>query len=58
MACLVWSTSGAGASVVVIHGLGGPVACGIFVPRPGIESLSPALAGGFLPSGPPGKSLE
>ena len=30
-------------------------ACGIF-PRPGIEPTSPALAGGFLPTAPPGKS--
>ena len=25
-------------------------------PSPGIEPLSPALAGGFLPKGPPGES--
>ena len=25
-------------------------------PSPGIEPVSPALAGGFLPKGPPGKS--
>ena len=39
------------------HGLSCPVACGILVPRPGIEPLSPSLEGGFLTSGPPGKSL-
>ena len=43
--------------VVVVHGLSCPVACGILVPRPGIEPLSPSLEGGFLTSGPPGKSL-
>ena len=26
------------------------------LPRPGIEPVSPALAGGFLTTGPPGKS--
>ena len=26
------------------------------LPEPGIKSLSPALAGGFLTTGPPGKS--
>ena len=26
------------------------------IPRPGIEPLSPVLAGGFLTTGPPGKS--
>ena len=28
------------------------------LPRPGIEPLSPALAGGFLSTAPPGKSLK
>ena len=32
------------------------MACGIFQ-GPGIESVFPALAGGFLTTGPPGKSL-
>ena len=45
---------GARASVVVAHGLSCSAACGIF-PRPEIESVSPALAGGFLTSAPPGK---
>ena len=27
------------------------------LPRPGIEPMSPGLAGGFLTTGPPGKSL-
>ena len=30
-------------------------ACGILVPRPGIEPLSPALQDGFLTTGPLGK---
>ena len=43
-------------SVVAGHRLSCPKACGILVPRPGIESMSPALAGEFLTTGPPGKS--
>ena len=43
-------------SVVVAQGLSCPVAYGILVPRPGIEPVSPALEGGFLTTGPPGKS--
>ena len=30
-------------------------ACGILVPRPEIKPVSPALEGGFLTTGPPGK---
>ena len=33
-----------------------PVACGILVPRPGIEPMSPALEVRFLTTEPPGKS--
>ena len=33
-----------------------PEACGILVLGPGIKSTSPALAGGFLTTGPLGKS--
>ena len=51
-ALLLRSTS----SVVVAHGLSCPVACGILVPRPGIEHMSPALEGRFFTTGPPGKS--
>ena len=43
-------------SAVAVHGLSCPAACGILVPRPGIEPASPALEGGFLTTGPPGKS--
>ena len=32
-----------------------PEACGILVPRPGMEPTSPALEGGFLTTGPPEK---
>ena len=42
--------------VVVAHRLSCPVACGILIPRPGIEPMSPALEGWFLTTGPPGKS--
>ena len=44
-------------SVVVAHGLSCSVACGILVPGPGIEPMFLALAGGFLTTGPPEKSL-
>ena len=43
------------AFVGVAHGLNCSAACGILVPPPGIESKSPALQGGFLTTGPPGK---
>ena len=45
-------------SVVVARGLGlsCPTACGILVPSPEVEPVSPALEGGFLTTGPPGKS--
>ena len=39
-------------------GLSCSVACGILVPRPGIELMSSALAGGFLTTGPLGKPSE
>ena len=43
--------------LIVVCGLRGSAACGILVPQPGIEALSHWLEGGFLTSGPPGKSL-
>ena len=46
-----------GFSLVESHGLSCPTACGILAPQPGIKPMSPALEGGFLTSGPPGKSL-
>ena len=39
-------------SVVVVHGLRCPAACGILVPK----LTSPVLQDGFLTTGPPGKS--
>ena len=45
-------------SVVVARRLSCPVACGILVPRPGIEPASLALEGGFSTTGPPAKSQE
>ena len=44
-------------SGVVAHGLGCPVACGIF-PDQGTEPVSPVLAGGLSTTGPPGKSKK
>ena len=41
-------------SVVVAHGPSRSAACGTF-PGPGLEPVSPALAGGFLTTAPPGK---
>ena len=43
-------------SVVVAHGLSRSRACGI-PPRPGLEPASPALAGSFSTTAPPGKPL-
>ena len=44
-------------SVFVACSLSCPAACGILVPRPGLGPASPALEGGYLATGPPGKSL-
>ena len=41
--------------MVVVLGLRCSTACGILVPRPGIELMFPALQGGFLTTEPPGK---
>ena len=56
--CGTWALSlTCASSVVVLHRLSCPAACGIIlVPRPGIEPTSPALEGGFFTTGPPGKS--
>ena len=43
-------------SAAVVRGFGCSEARGSLVPRPGIEPMSSALAGGSL-SGPPGKSV-
>ena len=42
---------------VTVHGLTCPVVCGLVVPGPGVEPLSPTLAGRLLTTGPPEKSL-
>ena len=46
------------ALVVARGGLSCSEACGILVPLPGIKPVFPALEGGCLTIGPPGKSLE
>ena len=43
-------------SVVAVFRLRFPSACGNLFPWPGIKSTFPALAGGSLTTGPPGKS--
>ena len=43
-------------SVIVAPGLSCNATCGILVPQPGTEPRSPALEGGFLATGPQGKS--
>ena len=55
--CSARAPQGAG-SVVAARRLSCPAACGILVPQPGIEPAFPALEGGFLTTGPPGKSLK
>ena len=47
-----------GSSLGEMHGLRCPVACKILVPQPGIEPAYPALKGGFLTTGLPGKPLS
>ena len=42
--------------VLATHGLSCPTACEILVFPPGIKPASPAFEGGFLSTGPPGKS--
>ena len=44
-------------SLVVVYRLSCPATCGILVPQPGIKPASPELEGGFLTTGPQGKSL-
>ena len=43
-------------SLSMWRGLNCPESCGILVPRPGTKPTSPLLEGGFLTTGPPGKS--
>ena len=53
--CGAWALECLG-SVVAVLGLSCSATCVILVPWPGIEPTSPALEGGFLTTGPPGKS--
>ena len=48
----LWSTN----SVVVVRGLSGPMCDMWGLPGPGLDPMSSALAGGFLTTGPLGKS--
>ena len=41
-------------SVVAVHSLSCPLACGILVPAPGIKPVYLGLGGGFLTTGPSG----
>ena len=43
--------------MVALHVLSCPRPWGILVPGPDVEPVTPALAGGFLITGLPGKSL-
>ena len=52
------SSCGTWASLVVARGLSCPAAGGSLVSQPGIKPKSPALEGGFLITGPPGKSPQ
>ena len=47
-----------GLSVVVLGRLSCSMSGGILAPRPGTDPVSPALQGGFLTTGPLGKSLS
>ena len=49
------SSCGVADSLVLGLRLSCPEACGILVPQPRIKPASPALEGGFLTTGPPGK---
>ena len=41
-----------------VYGLSCSTTCGVLVPRPGVESVSPTLQGRFLTTGPPGKTIK
>ena len=59
LGCIMWYLSLEGTDfLVVVPGLSCSAACGILVPRSGIEPMSPALQGRFLTTGPPVKSLS
>ena len=52
--CSLWHVG----SLVEACRLSCPVACGILVPRTGMESMCPVLEGGVLTAGLPAKSLS
>ena len=54
--CFRSQALGTRASVIMAYGPSCSVECGVLVPRPGTEPVSPALAGGLSTIGPPGKS--
>ena len=54
--CRAWALGSVGFGSCGACGLSCPVSRGILVPGPGIEPVSPALAGKFLNTEPPGKS--
>ena len=54
--CSAWASLWLWCAGSKARGLNCPTECGILVPQPGIEPMSPALEGGFLTTGPPGKS--
>ena len=63
VSCIMWDFHGSWAAecvdaIVELSRPSCPMACGILVLRPGVQPTSPALAGGFLTTGPPGKSPE
>ena len=61
LSCGTWDlhcSAQASLSLVVVHELSCPTACGILVPRPVIEPASSALVGRFFTTGPSGKSLN
>ena len=53
--CVGFSCRRGWTAVVAPHRLSCPEACGILIPGPGIEPVSPALQGGFLTTGLSGK---
>ena len=55
--CGIWALQCLG-SVVAARGLRCLLACGILVPRPGIELMPPALEDGVLTAGPLGESQD
>ena len=57
VAALSLSRCGVAGSALVAHRLNCPAACGILVPRPGIELVSPVLQDRSSTTGPPRKSL-